>query len=138
MKVQAFGIALLTLAALLLVACGGGGEAAPAASSNLVGDAARGEALYQQNSIGSAPGCIACHSLEPDVVLVGPSHDGIGTHAATAVAGRSAEKYLHDSIVSPDAHVTEGYTAGIMFQNYTGELSEQQIADLVAFLLSKK
>jgi nitric oxide reductase subunit C len=133
-------ISMILLLSTLLVACGGGD--APGAESNddVAGDAARGEGLYEQTAIGaaSAPGCITCHSLEPDIVLAGPSHAGIGTRAATAVAGKSAEQYLTESITDPDAVVPEGFAAGVMYRNYGRDLSDQEIAHLVAFLLTLK
>lgn len=135
-------IVVLVLAlSMVLAACGGGGEeASEAASSGVVGNPDRGKKLYEQTTIGtaSAPGCITCHSLEPGVVIVGPSHAGVGTRAATYVPGMSAEDYLHESIVNPDAHIVEGFTPGVMYQNFGAELNEQEIADLVAYLLTLK
>ena len=132
---------LISTVALFLAACGGGdssdsGEAADGA----VGNAANGEKLYNQATIGSAnaPGCITCHSLEAGVVLVGPSHNGLGTRAATAVDGMTAEEYLTQSIKEPDAHITEGFTAGVMYQNYAQDIPNSQINDIVAFLLTQK
>jgi cytochrome c553 len=134
-----FSLIMLLIVALVMVlaACGGGeadsggGEAASAG-----GDAARGEELYKQTIIGeaSAPGCITCHSLDEGVVLVGPSHNGMGSRANGAVAGLSADEYLKQSITEPNAHITDGYTEGVMYQFYANDLSEQEIADLVAFL----
>lgn len=134
---------LLFLGALLMVlaACGGGGkdDAASnsgAAAGTMVGDAARGEALYKQPIIGeaSAPGCATCHSLAADVILVGPSTNGIGKRAVGAEAGLSAEQFLEKSIREPNAHITDGFTPGVMYQFYGADLSAQEIADLVAFL----
>jgi cytochrome c553 len=135
-----FSLIMLLVVALVMVlaACGGGstdsgsGDAAAPAG----GDAAKGEELYKQTIIGeaSAPGCITCHSLEPDVVLVGPSHKGMGVRANGAVAGLSADAYLEQSIKEPNAHITDGFTEGVMYQFYGTDLSEQEIADLVAFL----
>ena len=120
---------------LMLAACGGdsGGDAASTGS-----DAARGERLFKQSIIGaaSAPGCITCHSLEAGVVLVGPAQNNIGAEAGTRVAGLSAEEYLHQAIVNPDAYTAEGYPAGLMYQNYERDLSAQEIDDLVAFMLT--
>lgn len=128
--------------ALLLVACGGGGAEAPAADAGAssVGDAARGEELYSQVTIGSAsaPGCITCHSLEPDVVLVGPSHAGLANRAGSYVEGMSAEDYLRESIVDPDAHIVDGFTPGVMYQNFGAELQARDVNDLVAYLLTLK
>lgn len=132
-------VALLGAISLLSVACGGGEDdaAEPASSGDAV---ARGEALYKNTTIGaaSAPGCVTCHSLDEGVTLVGPSHAGIGTAAASRVAGLSAEEFLEQSIVEPDAHVTENFSPGVMYQNYGTDLTDQEIADLVAFLASLK
>jgi nitric oxide reductase subunit C len=125
---------------LMVMACGGDGdekeEVAPAAGA--AGDAAQGEALFNQTVIGSQPGCITCHSLEPDKVLVGPSLAGVGTRAGTRVSGQSAEEYLRESILDTDAYTVDGFSAGVMPAALADELSEQQVADLVAFLLTLK
>lgn len=134
-------IILLLLLSFGLAACGGGDEPTESdGETSSVGDAANGERLFNETIIGaaSAPGCITCHSLEPGVVIVGPSHSDIGTRAETAVEGMSAEEYLRQSIEEPNAHITEGYTEGVMYQNYGEELTNTQINDLVAFLLTQK
>ena len=99
---QYFHFLTIVLAlSLALAACGGDGSTEDTeAAGPTSGDAARGEALYKKTSIGasSAPGCITCHSLEPGIQLVGPSHAGIGAIAGTRVEGQSAEAYLKESI----------------------------------------
>jgi cytochrome c551/c552 len=129
-------LALITL----LAACGGGGDqaATEGGGSTSVGNAENGRALYEQTVIGSAsaPGCITCHSLEPDVVLVGPSHAGLADRAGNYQEGVSAEEYLRTSITSPDDHIVEGFTPGVMYQNYGEDLSAREINDLVAYLLT--
>lgn len=131
---------LLMVLALFLVACGGGDEAAPASegTSSNAGDAARGEELYNQVTIGSAsaPGCVTCHSLEPDVVLVGPSHAGLASRAGDYQEGMSAEEYLRESIVNPDAHIVEGFTPGVMYLNYENDLGARDINDLIAYMMT--
>lgn len=113
--------------------------APPVQDTNEVADsAAAGEALFKKMTIGAAPGCATCHSLQPGMRLVGPSLADAATVAESAVDGMSAEAFLRQSIVEPDAHVTEGFTPGLMFQNYGKTLSEQQINDLVAFLLTQE
>lgn len=136
-----FSLIMLLVVALVMVlaACGGGGDSADSgneAAAPAGGDAAKGEELYKQTIIGeaSAPGCITCHSLDEGVVLVGPSHAGIGARANGAVAGESADEYLEKSIREPNAHITDGFTEGVMYQFYDNDLSDQEIADLVAFL----
>ncbi|GJM41557.1 MAG: hypothetical protein DHS20C20_18390 [Ardenticatenaceae bacterium] len=136
-------ILLALLFAFGLTACGGGDEepADGGGETGSVGDAARGEELFNDSIIGaaSAPGCITCHSLEPDVVVVGPSQADVGARAATAIEGMSAEDYLRESIVDPDAHLAEGFDSpGLMHQTYGEELTNTQINDLIAFMLTLK
>lgn len=135
-----FAVFVLFLAMALLVACGGSDAAEPssAESGSAGGDAANGEALFEQATIGSAnaPGCTTCHSVEAGVVLVGPSLAGVAVRAETAVAGMTAEEFLRQSIVEPNAHVTEGFTEGIMYQNYGTDLPGKSINDLTAYLMT--
>lgn len=120
---------------LLLAACGGGSDTGETDSLDLE---AQGEQLYKQATIGSAssPGCVTCHSLEAGVTLVGPSHAGLGARAGSVVAGQSAEEYIRESILNPDAHVPDGFSPGVMYQNYANELTEEQVDALVAYLSS--
>lgn len=119
----------------VLAACGGGG-------GPVVGDAARGESLYNQATIGakSAEGCTSCHNMNESEGLAdkAPYTAGTATRAASRVAGMSAEEYIKESILSPNAYVVEGFKEGDMYQTFKDELSEQQIADLVAYLLTVK
>ena len=132
-------VLLLSLALLALAACGGGGADTPTdGEAEAIGNAENGETLFSQATIGAnnAPGCITCHSLEPDVVIVGPSQAGLATRAQTRVAGMSAADYIHQSIVEPNAYVVEGFAEGLMYQNYGTDLTEDQINDLVAYTLT--
>lgn len=122
---------VLAILMLLLAACGGG--AAPASSG---GTAANGEALFKKTVIGAQPGCVTCHSLDGSA-LVGPSLQGIAGRAGKEVAGQSAEEYLKTSIVNPNAHVVNGFAQGVM-QSYEKDLSAEQLADLVAYMLTLK
>jgi len=129
--------------ALLLTACGGGGGEAQSGGGDEDANAAavaNGEKLYNQTVIGSnsAPGCVTCHSLEPDVVITGPSHAGLANRAGNYQEGMSAEEYLRESIVDPDAHIVDGFTAGVMYQNFGEDLRANEINDLVAYMLTLK
>jgi cytochrome c2 len=131
---QKLVIFLALVLVLSLAACGG--DSAPAGGgSSAAGDAAAGQKVF---SGGTAPACSTCHSLEPGVTIVGPSLAKIGAEAGSRQSGQSASDYLHQSIVEPDAHVVEGFAAGLMPATYGGALSEQQIADLVAYMLTLK
>ena len=101
----------------------------------VVSSADAGESLYFETTLGVNTGCRVCHSLDPGVVIIGPSFDGVATAAATRVPGLTTEEYLHQSIVDPDAYVVQGFDSGVMLQNFNETLTEEQIDNLVAFLL---
>lgn len=125
------------LAVTLLAACGGGSSTTTGTgSTGGSGDANAGKALFAQQTIGANVGCITCHSLDGSK-LVGPSMQGIGSRAGKEVQGLSAEQYIHNSIVEPNAHAAEGYAVGVM-PSYKGVVSDTQLNDLVAYLLSLK
>lgn len=93
--------------------------------------AARGLALF-----GGAPGnCASCHSLIPDVVIVGPSLAGIATRAAERVAGQDAETYIRTSILYPSDFIVPGFQ-DLMAKNLGAQLTTAQIDDLIAFLMT--
>ncbi|MEK7276927.1 MAG: c-type cytochrome [Chloroflexota bacterium] len=102
------------------------------------GDAAAGDALFHGQGGGGKFPCSACHSLTAGQTLVGPSLAGIATRGATTVAGYSAEQYVHESVVQPDAHVVEGFNSGIMPQTFGAQMTKQELADIIAFLMTQK
>jgi nitric oxide reductase subunit C len=131
----------VVLAGALLGACG---PAVTPTATPIAGDAKAGEQLFRQGTA-TAPACITCHSLEPDVALVGPSLAGVASHAAEIIRladytgqATTVEAYLRESIIQPDAYVSHGFAPGLMYQAYGQELSEQQVNDLVAFMLTLK
>lgn len=127
---------VFVILSLLLVACGGGGEAGSGAGNS----AQRGQALFEKTTLGpnTAPGCLTCHSREPGQTLVGPSVAGVAERAGNTVSGQSAEEYLHAAIVDPEAHVVEDFSGNIMYGKYATDLTEGEINDLVAYLMTLK
>jgi nitric oxide reductase subunit C len=130
---------------MLLAACGDASSptVTPTNAPLRLGDAERGAALFQETLIGSAnaPGCITCHSLAPDFILVGPSLAGIATRATDQVnepsyTGTASDglSYLAEAIVAPDAFVVEGFAPGLMPAHYATQLTPQEVADLIAYL----
>ncbi len=95
-----------------------------------VGDAARGETTF------TVAGCAACHSLEPGVTIVGPSQAGLAARAATREPGASPEFYIYESIVQPNAVVVEGFQPGLMPATFGQTLTPQDLADLLAYLMT--
>lgn len=84
----------------------------------------------------TSSGCSACHALEPEKRIVGPSLAGVGGQAGEREAGLSAELYLYKAITRPDAFVVAGFTPGLMPGTFIETLPPQTLADLLAFLLS--
>ncbi len=95
-----------------------------------------GRSLYFETTLGVNAGCRVCHSLKPGEVIVGPSFDGVATAARTRVPGLTAEEYLHQSIVDPNAYIVDGFEPDVMLQNFEDLLTAEEIDNLVAFLLT--
>lgn len=104
------------------------------------GDPDAGKALAE-----SSLGCSGCHLLSP----VGPSWEA--TEGLPPIADRGAERivqpdyageattaeqYLVESVVQPNAYVVEGYQQGVMPANFGERITLQQMADLVSYMLT--
>ncbi len=118
---------------LVLVGCQQNTESAISYSEvvNLTGDVARGERVYHE-SINNAPPCSACHmegsSASPGLV-------GYGEIAGTRVEGQDAHEYTFYSIAQPGQFIVDGY-GNAMYNQYDSKMTAQEIADLIAYLLS--
>ncbi len=99
-------------------------------------DSKAGEQLYYEAASGVNAGCRICHSLEKNEKIIGPSFYGIADRAGERIPGLTAEEYLRQSIVEPNAFVVPGYPEGQMIQNFGTILTEEQINDLIAFLMT--
>ncbi len=127
-------LALLLLALPLFVAACGGGETTTPAPEDVqgtvpqetvaAGDAEAGKAVFDSAS----PGCGTCHTFK-----AAGSDGTTGPNLDESLKGKDAQ-YILESIVNPDAEITEGFTAGIMPKTYGEDLSDKELADLVAFL----
>ena len=94
---------------------------------------ARGEKVYQER------GCGGCHTMEGlSTGVIGSDLTQIGEIAGTRVAGISSQDYIHQSILDPNAYVVEGFPENVMPGNFGELLSQEQLDDLIAFLLAKQ
>jgi len=98
------------------------------------GNAQNGQTLF------TAEGCTACHSLKPGEKIVGPSQAGAAKTAAERIKAAdykgkatSADLYLKESILNPAAYLVPDYPDA-MLKDYGQKLNAQKLADLVAFL----
>jgi len=105
------------------------------------GDATAGETLA------TSLGCTACHITTPTGPAWLPSGDtpGIGERATTEYTqpeytgkASSPEQYLFEAIVDPNVFVVSGFASGLMPPNYGATLTDQNMADLIAYLQSLK
>jgi sulfur-oxidizing protein SoxX len=99
------------------------------------GDATRGQQLFQHGFNG-APPCVTCHAIRPSMrLMVGPNLGGLAQRAASRLEGVAAQAYLRQSILDPNAFVVPGFQ-GVMYPGYASHYGEQDITDLVAYLLT--
>ena len=68
--------------------------------------------------------------------MAGPTWYGLAETAATRIDGESAASYLYNSIVNTNDFIVEGYAANIMLQTYGETLSDRDLSDLIAYLLT--
>jgi mono/diheme cytochrome c family protein len=124
--------ALLVLAVML---AGGVGQAGAAAQAK--GDARRGERLFGE------AGCNGCHTVKGIGGQVGPDLTRVGSLDVKTQrpGGRwpTLEAYLRESIENPNAYSVPGFeNPSRMPSAAVLKLTDQEVSDLVAYLLSLK
>jgi cytochrome c551/c552 len=109
------------------------GTQAPSTSAagGAAGNPANGKALFAAN------GCGACHTFAPAgaTAQVGPDLGKLPQYARQAKTPLT--KFVMTSIVDPNAYVQPGFPKNTMPTNFGSKLSDAQVADLVAFLVSR-
>lgn len=111
------------------------------------GDAARGQKLFVQqvkmDSAQNAP-CQACHSLQPGEIKIGPSLAGVASRAGSREPGKTAEQYIRESIQQPNAYIVPDSPTfavngkSVMPEGLGNSMSAQDMADMIAYLLTLK
>lgn len=95
------------------------------------GDPANGE------TVATAAGCFGCHRMDDTNTVVAPSWSNVASMSISRVPGESPAVYLYQSIVNPNGFVVSGYNSGVMPQTYQETLSQQEIVDIVTYLLAQ-
>lgn len=78
--------------------------------------------------------CVACHRAGAENGIA-PAFVGIAERAATRRPPLTAAAYIYESIIHPTAYIVDGFS-GAMPQNYPERLSERELGDIIAYLLT--
>ncbi len=78
--------------------------------------------------------CAACH-IAGAASNLAPAFDGLAERAAKARPPLSAAAYIYESIIYPQAHLAGDYS-GVMPLNYATRLSDEDLGDMIAYLLT--
>lgn len=126
---------ILTLAFILLLTLTACNPNPPSVLSYenlpLEGDVERGSELFNQ-PVNSAPPCSACHMPESPA---SPNLAGFNERASTQVEEQDAREYAFYSITEPARFIVEDF-GNVMWNQYDESLTAQDIADLIAYVLS--
>lgn len=108
----------------------------PTVPTPIAGNEDRGAQLFAQGQ-NAAPPCSGCHQSVTGQFgfTIGPNLDGIGERAGTQMDRLTAEEYLRQSILEPERYLVSGYR-DIMYPDYSTHFTEQDIQDLIAYLLT--
>ncbi len=89
-------------------------------------EATTGEQIF------TAAGCAGCHTFQPagSTGTIGPDLDDL----ASAAGDMPPEEFVRQSILDPDAEITEGFQPGVM-PAFEGRLNDEQVQALVQYLL---
>ena len=101
-----------------------GGETGEA-PAEAEGDPAAGKEVFDSVQ----PACGSCHTLQ-----AAGATQTLGPNLDEGLADKDAA-FIRESIVNPDADVTEGFPDNLMPEDYGDKLSDQELSDLVAFLV---
>ena len=116
--------------------------APPAPAGGAAAGASPGQTLF----VGTAA-CASCHTIQGVAQgVLGPPLDGIASVAGNRISGYSAEEYIRESILEPDAYtagaadgLSQDYQEGLMSATMAGiQLSDEDVEALVEFLLQLK
>lgn len=95
------------------------------------GDPARGKALFNGQA-----NCAVCHLVDSEDWFVGPSLKSVASRAGNKRADMDAKTYLYNAIVNPDLTILPQVKVGVMPRTFEQKLSQQDIADIVYYLLT--
>jgi mono/diheme cytochrome c family protein len=96
--------------------------------------------VKQGQALAARFGCAACHSADGSP-KVGPTWKGLFGSEENLTDGSTAivdAAFVIESILDPDAKITQGFTANIMPKDFGEKLSDSDIDAIIAYLKSLK
>jgi cytochrome c oxidase subunit II len=119
---------LIVCFGVLLAGCGGEKTVSPTGPvEGPLPKAAKGNAAAGKKVFADS-GCGGCHTFK-----AAGTNGKVGPDLDEALKGKSGD-FIKQSIVDPNAEIAPGFGPNIMPPDYGSKLSQQQLADLVAFL----
>lgn len=116
---------------------------APAANDPIsvlvsIANAENGDAIFHTtyDTMVGPFACSTCHLADSESMLIGPGMWNIATRAAERVEGQSAAQYIYNSILHPGDYIVEGYADGVMPANFGDILSDNEVYDVIAYLMT--
>ncbi len=101
-----------------------------------MGNVDRGETLFNTFQADAGFACATCHNHASEDPLIGPGLLNVATRAETRIEDQGAAHYLFTSIVNPDDHIVEGFTADLMPENWAEIYTVRDIADIMSYLFT--
>lgn len=84
-------------------------------------------------------GCPTCHIIPgfEEGGDIGPDQKGLASRAGKRVKGLSAEEYIRQSIVSPDAYTVKGFEPGTMPADLVETMTVKELEMIIKYLMEK-
>jgi hypothetical protein len=102
----------------------------------LPGDPQNGQRLFNELQPQAGFACATCHRVDSEERLIGPGLLNVSEHVTHRPVNQDAETYIRTSIMDPGAFVVETFPDMLMPRLYGQIFTEQQINDLVSYLLT--
>ncbi len=83
-------------------------------------------------------GCGTCHLVLAEEGEVGPPLKNVGSIAGTRVEGLSAEDYIRQSIMTPNAFIVPDFEPDMMPPDFIEKMTVKELEMIIAFLVESK
>jgi mono/diheme cytochrome c family protein len=108
----------------------------PTAVPVVAGNAENGKVLFETFYAEVSFACATCHHVDSDDRLIGPGLLNVAARVEGYGTGETVEAYVLHSIIAPNDFVVPDYPSNLMPQVYADLFTEEEINDLVAYVLS--